>query len=191
MSNASESELSPRLRQDLYEHLGRSKSAILWSGIGLAIVGAAAIVFPALATVTVTLMLGAVFVAAGLIGVYAAFSYEGTGQFFGALLLNLLKVAVGVYMFMHPGVGILALTIMAAAVFMIEGAFEISLAFELKPKKGWGWVLVSAIISIIAGALIATGLPGTSLFVIGIVVGFNFLSTGLSMIALSMKVGRS
>ena len=71
-------------------------------------------------------------------------------------------------MVFNPVSGALALTILVAVIFMIEGAFEVGLAFDLRPEPGWGWTLFSAVISILAGVLIAAGLPGTSLFVLGL-----------------------
>jgi uncharacterized membrane protein HdeD (DUF308 family) len=53
------------------------------------------------------------------------------------------------------------------------------------PTDGWVWVLGSALVSVAAGLLIAAGLPATSMFAIGMLVGINFLSTGLANIMLS------
>jgi uncharacterized membrane protein HdeD (DUF308 family) len=180
--------LSPRLRQDLFERLSTKKDAIYWTGVAMAVAGALALVFPVVTSFTVEIFIGWVLVIAGAATIYGAFSVEGTGPFFGQLLLGLLKLALGVYLLMHPGVGILALTLLLVAVFMVDGAVQFAFAFELRPKEGWGWVLLSAIVSVAVGLLIAAGLPGTSLIALGILVGVNFLSTGIALIMLSSKL---
>jgi uncharacterized membrane protein HdeD (DUF308 family) len=46
-------------------------------------------------------------------------------------------------------------------------------------------LIVSAIVSVLAGLFIVARLPGASLVVLGLVIGINFLSTGFSMIMLA------
>jgi uncharacterized membrane protein HdeD (DUF308 family) len=180
--------LSPRLRQDLFERLSAKKDAIYWTGVGLSVAGVLALLFPVITSFTVEIFIGWVLVIAGAATIYGAFSVEGTGPFFGQLLLGLLKLALGVYLLMHPGVGMFALTLLLVAVFMVDGAVQFSFAFDLRPKEGWGWMLLSAIVSVAVGLLIAAGLPGTSLIALGILVGVNFLSTGIALIMLSSKL---
>lgn len=180
--------LSPRLRQDLFERLSTKKDAIFWTGVAMTVAGVLALVFPVVTSLTVEIFIGWVLVVAGVATVYGAFSVEGTGPFFGQLLLGFLKLALGIYLIMHPGVGMLALTLLLVAVFMVDGAVQFAFAFDLRPKDGWGWMLLSAIVSVAVGLLIAAGLPGTSLIALGILVGVNFLSTGIALIMLSSKL---
>jgi uncharacterized membrane protein HdeD (DUF308 family) len=180
--------LSPRLRQDLFERLSTKKDAIFWTGVAMTVAGILALVFPVVTSLTVEIFIGWVLVIAGVATVYGAFSVEGTGPFFGQLLLGLLKLALGIYLITHPGVGMLALTLLLVAVFMVDGAVQFAFAFDLRPKDGWGWMLLSAIVSVAVGLLIAAGLPGTSLIALGILVGVNFLSTGIALIMLSSKL---
>jgi uncharacterized membrane protein HdeD (DUF308 family) len=181
--------LSPRLRQDLFETLAAKKDAIFWTGVALSVAGFLSLVFPVVTSLTVEIFIGWVLLIAGIATVYGAFSVEGTGPFFGQLVLGLLKLALGIYLISHPGVGMLALTLLLVAVFMIDGAVQFAFAFDLRPKEGWGWVLLSAIVSVAVGLLIAAGLPGTSLIALGLLVGVNFLSTGVALIMLSNKLG--
>ena len=181
-------ELSPRLRQDLFARLTKNRSQILWTGIAMAAIGVAAIVFPFIFSLSITLLVGWIFIIAGAVSLYGSFSYHGTGPFFGALLLSLLQIAAGFFIVFNPGSGLLALTLMVAVVFMIEGAFKLLLAFEMKPEGGWIWALVSALVSILAGVLIATGLPGASVVVLGLLMGISFLSTGIYMIMMAQQL---
>jgi uncharacterized membrane protein HdeD (DUF308 family) len=71
---------------------------------------------------------------------------------------------------------------------MVQGAFEAMLAFELRPSKGWGWMLASALASILLSLAIVGGWPGTSLTALGIVIGVNFISTGLAYLTVGGRV---
>lgn len=185
MSSEGEHKGLPDSAQELVDKLGKNKTTLFWTGIAMAVIGLLAVAFPIVATLSVELLIGWVFIFAGIIGFVGAFSYHGTGPFFGALLLALLKVVAGVFLLINPAAGVVALTLVVAVLFMVEGAMQLALAFELKEGSGRGWMIFSAVVAILAGILIAANLPGASVFLLGLLVGFNFLCTGIAMIMLS------
>jgi uncharacterized membrane protein HdeD (DUF308 family) len=148
----------------------------------------AALVFPVAATFTVAVMIGWLLVLSGAVTIWDAFTIEGTGPFFGELLIGLLKLALGVYLFRHTDVSIVALTLLLAAVFMIDGAVQVVLAFELRPMDGWIWMLLAGLVAIGVGLLIAAEIPRFSLVAIGIYIGISFLSTGIARIMISRRL---
>lgn len=168
--------------------LKESKSSLLWIGILMAAVGVLAIVFPLAWSVAANFMVGWVFIFSGVLTLANAFTIKGTGPFFGALLVGLITLVAGVFLLSNPLVGLMILTLTVALVFVFEGAYQMVAAFELRPQSGWGWLLFSAVISVLAGLFIVARLPGASLVVLGLVIGINFLSTGVSLIMLSRAV---
>ena len=181
-------ELSPRLRQDLFARLGKKRKQILWTGIAMTVAGVFAILFPFVSSLSITFFVGWLLVFVGAVGLFGAFSYEGTGPFFGALLLALVQLGAGFFIVFNPASGLVALTLMVAVIFMVEGAFKLLFAFEIRPDDGWVWTLISAIVSILAGVLIAAGLPGASLIILGLLMGISFLSTGIYMIMFANRL---
>lgn len=176
------------IQYNLAERLHKTRSTLLWTGVGFTILGLIALSFPVLASVVTGAMIGWLLIFSGLFGLFASFAFRGAGPFFGALLTSLLTVAVGVYMIRHPGITLQFLTIFVAVVFLVDGAFTTGSAFDLKPTKGWGWMLFSAIISILAGIMIIGELPVSSLVVLGILVGVRFLSGGISSIMVARVI---
>lgn len=168
--------------------LRKESSRLMWFGGALLAIGAAAVIFPVVSTLVATVFVGWLLIISGLTTLFAAFSIRGAGPFFGALLTSLLSLAAGVFILMRPGVGALGLTICLGALFMIQGAFEMMLAFELRPAKGWGWMLMSALASIFLSLVIVGGWPGTSLTALGIVIGVNFISTGVAYLTVGGTV---
>jgi len=168
-----------------------NKDSLFWIGVAMSIIGAIAIVFPILSSVATNFMVGWLFVFYGALMIFNSFTIKGTGPFFGALLFGLITLATGVFFLTNPGIGLVFLTITIAIVFMFDGAYQAVMAFEIKPQNGWGWMLFSAIISVLAGLFIIARLPDSSLVVLGILIGVNFLSSGLSMIFLSRSVDRT
>lgn len=177
------------LRQHLTERLTLRRKELFWSGVALSVIGALALVFPVFSSISVELMFGWLLTLTGIIGVFGAFQIEGTGPFFGQLLLGLLNVALGLYLLTHPAAGLLTLTLMIAVLFMVDGAWQIGLSFDVKHLGGsWFWVLLSGIISIVAGLLIVTSLPNASLVMLGLLTGINFLSTGIAFMFLANHI---
>ena len=158
--------------------------------VALAIVGLLALLFPVAATIVVARMVGWLLILSGLVTIWDAFTVEGTGPFFGELLIGLLKLAFGVYLLRHPDVSIVALTLLLAVVFMIDGAVQVWMALELRPLDGWVWMLLAGLVAIGVGLLIAAELPRFSLVAVGIYIGISSLSTGIARIMISRRPPR-
>ena len=174
--------------QVIFDALARKNDQLFWGGVAMAVVGALALVFPFGATFAIAVMAGWLLILAGGVTIADAFTVEGTGPFFGELLIGLLKLALGVYLVRHPDVSMVLLTLLLAAVFVIDGAAQLALAFELRPLDGWGWLLLSGIIAIAVGLLLAAELETMSLVSLGILLGVSFLTTGLARIVLSRRL---
>ena len=74
---------------------------------------------------------------------------------------------------------------------LASGVVEIMLAFRLKPKSGWGWLLANGIVSILFAIMIVAGWPMGSLILIGYLVGFQIITCGVARIALSMAARKA
>lgn len=168
--------------------LAKKNDRLYWGGVAMAIVGALALLFPFGATLAIAIMAGWLLILAGAVTIADAFTVEGTGPFFGQLLIGLLKLVLGIYLVRHPDVSMVLLTLLLAAVFVIDGAAQLAMAFELRPMDGWGWLLLAAIVAIAVGILIAAELDAMSQITLGILLGVSFLTSGLARIAVSHRL---
>jgi uncharacterized membrane protein HdeD (DUF308 family) len=167
---------------------GRLKAAsgrVRWLGIALTILGIVALIYPMISTLAATLFVGWLLLLFGGFSLAGSFSVAGAGPFFGALLLSLISIAAGIYLLFNPEAGAIGLTLLVGIIFMVQGAFEAFFAFEMRPLPGWSAMLISAIASIIIAVLIAAGWPRISGIVLGVLLGVNFLSSGLGYIFVS------
>ncbi len=167
---------------------GRMRGAsgrLLWLGLAMTVLGIAAVVFPMASTLVATLLVGWTLLFAGALTFIGSFSMHGTGPFFGALLSGLLSLAAGAFVVFNPLAGAVGLTLLIGIVFMIQGAFEIFFAFELRPLPAWWGMLLSGLASAILAIVIAGGWPAISAIALGILLGVNFITTGLGYIAVS------
>jgi uncharacterized membrane protein HdeD (DUF308 family) len=167
---------------------GRLRAAsthLFWYGLLMAIIGAVALIFPMFATLAAALMVGWVMLLSGALTFAAAFTIHGTGPFFGAVLLGLLSFAAGLFLAFNPFAAAIALTLVLGVIFVFQGAFELLFALEMRPHPGWVGMLISGLASVVMAMLIAIGWPGIGTVVLGILLGVNFLSTGIGYMMVS------
>ena len=174
-------------RRYLAEHAGW----FLALGIVLLLAGVAAIVFPWVFTVAAKIMLGWIFLIGGVVLVLHAVSTRQWSGFFWSLLIGLLYIVAGGWLAFFPFTGIVTLTLLLAALFLAEGVLEVILALRVRPHEGWGWLLLSGLVAIAVGVLIAYELPGSAVWAIGLLVGVNLISTGASFIVLALAGRRA
>tara|TARA_R110002110_G_scaffold12493_1_gene59210 strand:- start:12204 stop:12779 length:576 start_codon:yes stop_codon:yes gene_type:complete len=170
------------------EAIQQGANLIFWTGVFMAFTGLLAIMFPVVSTFAINYFVGGILMFSGCIQLIGSLSVRGTHSFFGAFLLGILSVAAGTFMVFNPLAGVVALTLILALLFIIEGAFQTILAMALKPNPAWTWVLLSGLISLILGLIIASGLAELSAVILGILLGINFLSTGVAFLYLHRRL---
>lgn len=155
-------------------------------GIVLLAAGVAAIAFPWLSTIAAKIALGWLFLLAGAVLAVHAFSAQQWSGFLWGLLVGALYLVAGAYLAFLPLSGILTLTILLAALFIAEGVLEVIMAVRVRPHEGWGWLLLSGLVAIAVGALIAFDLPSSATWAIGLLAGVNLISTGLGFVFVAL-----
>ncbi len=175
--------------QQIYAKI-RENSGWYWGGgILFLLMGAVAILVPLVATLALTLMVGILFIIGGVYELARAFRHRGGGRVFGPLLFGLLALIAGIVLVANPLEGAVTLTLFLGIFFLVSGVFRSIAAFDIRPARGWGWMLFGALISVIIGILILAGLPGSGVWVLGLLVGIDFLVFGVTLIAIAIAAG--
>ena len=155
-------------------------------GIVLIIVGAFAIAAPLASSIAVTLVLAIALIVGGAAQAIQAFRVQSSGAFIWHLLVAIAAILGGIAIYIHPLIGTLALTLVIATVFLMQGIFQLLLALNLRRHKGWLWLLASGGVSILVAVMIFNGFPGSAAFVLGILAGISIAFNGWSYIAIAL-----
>ncbi len=167
------------------------KRASGWSialGLLMILAGMIAIASPLFAGVIIVYIVAWTAIFNGVAQIVYGFRAHSGGRTMLEILLGLLYIVAGVFILIHPAGGLLALTLVIACVLLIYGVFALVLAFQLRPRAGWGWVLFDAIVTILLGILIWAHWPINSEWVVGTLIGISFIMSGVSRLMLSLAV---
>jgi uncharacterized membrane protein HdeD (DUF308 family) len=154
-------------------------------GVILVLLGAVSIILPGIATLATTITVGWLLIAGGIFGLISVFqSGSGSPGFWWNLLTAIVCLLAGGVVLWNPIASVLTLTIILAAYLLATGIVKAFTAFHYRNAipKAWGWMLFSALVDIALGAIIVAGLPGSAIWVLGLLVGINLLFTGIALI---------
>lgn len=141
------------------------------------------------ATASAVMIVGIMMIMGGVAELVAAFSVKEWGKFLFWLLLGALYVAAGVIAIMNPFAAATILTLMLGAALLIGGILRIFLAFQMKGAgKPWGWVVVSGLVTLLLGVMVIAQWPASSFFVLGIFLGIDLIFIGSGWITMGLAL---
>jgi uncharacterized membrane protein HdeD (DUF308 family) len=167
----------------------RHSTALIAEGIILVLLGMLAIFVPLFATVTVTIILGWIFLASGVMGLITTFGARQAPGFWWSLVSALIAIAVGLILLAQPIAGAVSLTFVLIVFFVVEGVATIMYALEHRRELSgrWEWMLISGIIDLVLAGIIFAGLPGTAAWALGLLVGINMVFGGVALVAIALR----
>ena len=128
----------------------------LIEGIILVLLGLLAVVVPMVASLAVTILFGWLFLISGIVGLASTFAMRRAPGFWWSLLSGILAVVVGGWLLVEPVQGLVSLTYLLIAFFVIEGIATIMFAIDHRAALSgrWAWMLVSGIVDLFLAAVI-------------------------------------
>ncbi|HUK25940.1 MAG TPA: DUF308 domain-containing protein [Terriglobales bacterium] len=161
--------------------------SILW-GVLLIVFGVLAVGSPFVAAVAVNAFLAWLIVLAGIVHLIVAFYSHTAGSVIWKLLVGLAYICFGVYLVMHPVLGVASLTLVLGSLFLVEGILDIALFFQMRSFRGAGWILFDGLVTLLLGLLIYLQWPSSSAWAIGTLVGVSMIISGVTRVMMSLAV---
>ena len=134
-----------------------AKETIGWSigvSVLMIIAGMLAIAVPPAAGLAVNIVVAWLLVLSGLAHLVFGWHTRSAGSFLWELLMAILYVGVGCYLFAHPAAGLKTLTLALAIYLFAEGVLELILSRLLRALPGSTWLLLDAVITLVLAILI-------------------------------------
>ncbi|MGO4684810.1 HdeD family acid-resistance protein [Hyphomicrobium sp. 2TAF46] len=176
-------------RMELASSLQAHWKLYLFEGIVLIILGIAAILIPQIATLTVELFIGWLLLFSGIAGLFTTFSIRPMPGFWWSLFSALIGIAAGLMLLFWPISGVISLTLVLIAFFILEGIASILFALEHRAELPGSWwaMLLSGIVDLVLAGLIFFGLPSSAGWAIGLLVGINLIFGGCALSAMALQ----
>jgi uncharacterized membrane protein HdeD (DUF308 family) len=96
----------------------------------------------------------------------------------------------GVLAFVYPQLGLESITMIVAATLVAQGITSLMVSGGVPDWSGRKWLILAAVISIVAGLLVLFDLPTSAGWTLGTIVGAVLLLQGVSLTLLGLEVRR-
>lgn len=161
-------------------------SCILTEGILLAIVGLAMLMLPKITSITFGMMLSLSFVIyGGYKAINAIMTRNYTRHFLLNVVLGLILFVLGIFLFLAPMFSLTLITATIGVYFLLESVSTCAFGIQNRKTLYFWWAEIPlAILQFLLGLIIILGLPSTALWVVGVLMGVNFLVAGMIMISM-------
>jgi len=181
--------MGPGLPGLIHDHWG----LFLTEGIILTILGLAAMLLPPLAGLVTAIILGWLFLLAGIVGLFATIRARQAPGFVWSLLSALVAVLAGVALLWNPVQGLFTLTYVLIAFFLFDGLLMIALGLAHRRELSgrWEWLVFNGVIDLVLAGIVIAGLPGTLTWALGLLVGIDMIFGGASLIAMALTARRA
>ncbi len=170
----------------------RLRSSWVWMAV-LAVIslvgGIVALLNPLEASLAAVFIAGWTFILFGVLKLAHSFQLEGWAGFTWSLVLGVLACLVGISLLINPAAGLISLTTLIGVLLVVLGGVKVMYAASLRPIAGWGWALVSGLLSIVLGILIFADLQWSATSVLGVLLAIELISNGLffGIVAVGMR----
>ncbi len=150
-----------------------------WTLVALGVISAVA---PRATGAAIAIVIGLVLLAAGALIVFFGLRARAAGRGNLGIVIGAVTALCGLVLATQPGAGLWVVSIVLIAYFLISGASELAMAWELRPEAEWGWMLLGGLVSVASAVILWTDWPISGARAIGLVVGAKLVSIGWAIV---------
>jgi len=166
-----------------FSRLGRAWGWIVAYGVVSVLVGIIALVWPGATLVAIAIIFAIQLLVAAAYQFVFAFAVPAESGWLRALvvLVAIVSFAAALYLLGHAGLTLVLLAVLLGAYWIAAGVIELVIGIEHPELQGRGWMLISGVLSVLAGGVVLL-FPGTSLVFLTYVLGFWLILFGIGLV---------
>lgn len=164
--------------------LKRFRRLSLIVGVLLMVAGLAGAAVPQIMSLVVVIFLGWLLICAGILSAYIVFLSRGRSMI--AWLKPVLLVLIGASFLLNPTAGMATLALLLTIYLLLDAFGGLGLAYDLYPHRGWGWMALNGLLSLILAAVLLFGWPAESPVLVGIFLGLSLAFDGLALFLIGL-----
>lgn len=153
------------------------------TGIVMIVIGIIGIIFPRVLSFTLNLFISTIFLMSAMVLAYSA--YASNAKALIIWLKPLLLLVLSLLILFNPAIVISTLGIILVIYFLMDGIASIVLAIKMRIVRGWFFMLLNGLLSLLLGFIMLVGWPFSSVWMVGLLVGISFVFDGIALLALA------
>jgi uncharacterized membrane protein HdeD (DUF308 family) len=150
------------------------------AGVIFILLGLVGIIYPVFMTLATVTFISWLMLFAGLMAGY--FTYFSNKSDITGWLKSFILISISVFMLLSPTGGAGTLGLLLSIYFFMDGFASFSIAFSNKAHKGSLIWFINAIFSVLIAILFIIGWPFSSLYLVGLLVGFSLFIDGFALL---------
>lgn len=158
------------------------------TGLLMVVIGVLGILVPNVIGLSFNAFVGGIFLLASVALTYNA--WHNKRQNMSLWFKPIMLVVLAFIILLHPAIILSVLGLLIGIYFLISGFSSIMLAFELKSSAKW-FCLFSGMLSFILGIIVFDSWPFASAWIIGLIIGINFLFDGIALLGIASQMKKS
>lgn len=159
-------------------------------GTGLLVLGVLAFLNLLIASVVTVYYVGFLMLLGGVAQLAHAFRVRSWGRFALWAAAGALYTLAGILVIANPLLAITVLTLAIAAALVVAGILRLVVAIGEGPRHRWGRMLASGALSVVAGLVIMTGWPVSSLWILGMFLAVDLIVQGWAWLSVGRALGQ-
>jgi membrane protein HdeD len=162
----------------------RSRKAVITISAILLLAGIVGIALPQFMSMAVAWFVGWLMLIAGGIAFYI--TWLGFRDHWLVWLKPFVLIVVGLLVLFNPVAGAAALGLILAIYFLFDGFAGVGFAMQLRPLRGWGWLMFNGVLSLVLAIVFIAGWPFTTVWLVGLLIGISLFVDGLTLMMLGL-----
>lgn len=159
-------------------------------GIVFLLAGTLAVVLPEVSTFATGTVLGIALAITGAVKMVQSLQVKEWTGFIWQELTGAVELVGGILIYFNPLKGALAITLLFALVFLVQGILQIVLALRVRSQANWYWFAISGLVSLATGIALAIKLPYTTAYPPGMIAGIALIIAGIAYLAIALSFRR-
>ncbi len=153
--------------------------------------GVFAILFPYFTSTAFIWMLGWLLIISGVVQALGLIGASESPSFWPQLISVVLSVLIGFLLLRDLGQAMVVVSILLIILFMIDGIARIVFALTIRPLTNWFYVFLSGLIGVALSIWLWATMPDTATWLIGLMLGINLVSAGVTLGWLAWQVRKA
>ncbi len=137
-------------------------------------------------TVAIEQVLGIVLLLSGVFSIGAVIFGVEKNHRIATVILAVVRFATGAAFLICVKPGVVAITALLGAFFLVEGAIFLISALTLRHNRAWPLMLLNGLVTLVLGGMILAQIPGGDPSAVGLLYGIYSLFYGISLLAFAL-----